>query len=476
MCRSLVNVIEELLISFNVEKLVITAIPNIVETWTKLVQEAEGRTLNKINLMVFPVNSYKKEMNRQRKRGKRHKQKEDEIHTGRKQNQHTQLMAKRNKERPYPFQFPKSKGCKRMSMEDKISALPDDTLLTILSLLTFKEVVATSILSQRWRYLWTCLPSLNFRYEEVVPRNDDEGNKKQCHRPIIGMHSNGQPSAKVSQGATAARLELNFSCYLYPIGSHVKSYSLPLNLFDKTKGLEPYLVQPDCVFSIPTSSLNVQNRFKSLRELLLKFVDVTDDQFDTILSSCTSLECLHLLESSRLVNVKHSVPHMKLNYLEIYNCSDLENIEIFAPNLVSFKYRGSRIYIFWMNIQLKILWVYLIYKGNILFLANLGIRGSNKVPLLCNLKHLTLSCLNASRDPFGMLRCYHLVASFAKASPFLHWLKLHFSLYSTENPELRRIPISPHKYLKKVTLPTPWLNKGRLILLGKVLVPKQIHV
>nr|KJB65570.1 hypothetical protein B456_010G101500 [Gossypium raimondii] len=69
-----------------------------------------------------------------------------------------------------------------------------------------------------------------------------------------------------------------------------------------------------------------------------------------------------------------------------------------------------------------------------------GIRGSNKVPLLCNLKHPTLSCLNASRGPFGMLRCYHLVASLAKASPFLHRLKLRLSLYSTEN--------SPHKYLE----------------------------
>ncbi|KAL1164993.1 hypothetical protein V6Z11_A06G103000 [Gossypium hirsutum] len=49
-----------------------------------------------------------------------------------------------------------------------------------------------------------------------------------------------------------------------------------------------------------------------------------------------------------------------------------------------------------------------------------------------------------------MLRCYHLVASFAKASPFLHRLKLYFSPYSTENPELRRIPISPHKYLTEV--------------------------
>ncbi|KAK8329691.1 hypothetical protein V6Z11_A11G335000 [Gossypium hirsutum] len=59
MCRSLVNVIEELLISFKVEKLVITAIPNVVETWTKgfgfkLVEEEERKALNKINLMVFP--------------------------------------------------------------------------------------------------------------------------------------------------------------------------------------------------------------------------------------------------------------------------------------------------------------------------------------------------------------------------------------------------------------------------------------
>ncbi|MBA0694039.1 hypothetical protein Goari_004373 [Gossypium aridum] len=244
----------------------------------------------------------------------------------------------------------------------------------------------------------------------------------------------------------------------------------------------------------------------SLRELRLKFVDVTDEQFDTILSSCISLECLHLLESSRLVNVKHSVPHMKLNYLEIYNCSDLENIEIFAQNLVSFKYRGPRIYIFVKDAKQLVNVVctclnfgvdeypakntlgepspnaFSLSLGNILTtgfgLILRGIQGSNKVPLLCNLKHLTLSCLNASRGPFGMLRCYHLVASFAKASPFLHRLKLRvsilsrlritasdtylyptlaymiwflqFSLYSTENPELRRIPISSHKYLKEV--------------------------
>ncbi|OMO74815.1 Zinc finger, PHD-type [Corchorus capsularis] len=59
MCRRLMTVIEKMLISFKVEKLVITAIPNLVETWTKgfgfkPVEDDERRTLNKINLMVFP--------------------------------------------------------------------------------------------------------------------------------------------------------------------------------------------------------------------------------------------------------------------------------------------------------------------------------------------------------------------------------------------------------------------------------------
>ncbi|XP_021288478.1 increased DNA methylation 1-like [Herrania umbratica] len=59
MCRRLMTVIEEMLISFKVEKLVITAIPNLVETWTegfgfKPVEDDERKTLSKINLMVFP--------------------------------------------------------------------------------------------------------------------------------------------------------------------------------------------------------------------------------------------------------------------------------------------------------------------------------------------------------------------------------------------------------------------------------------
>nr|XP_010324387.1 increased DNA methylation 1 isoform X2 [Solanum lycopersicum] len=59
MCRRLLNSILEMLKSFKVEKLVISAIPGLVETWTcgfgfEPLEDHEKRSLSHINLMVFP--------------------------------------------------------------------------------------------------------------------------------------------------------------------------------------------------------------------------------------------------------------------------------------------------------------------------------------------------------------------------------------------------------------------------------------
>lgn len=59
MCRRLMNSIEEMLMSFKVEKLVITAIPDLVETWTvgfgfEPLEDHERQSLSHFNLMVFP--------------------------------------------------------------------------------------------------------------------------------------------------------------------------------------------------------------------------------------------------------------------------------------------------------------------------------------------------------------------------------------------------------------------------------------
>ena len=45
---------------------------------------------------------------------------------------------------------------------DRISDLLNDILCHIVSFIPTKYCVATSVLSTRWRYLWTFVPVLNF--------------------------------------------------------------------------------------------------------------------------------------------------------------------------------------------------------------------------------------------------------------------------------------------------------------------------
>ncbi|KAH1083990.1 hypothetical protein J1N35_023751 [Gossypium stocksii] len=401
-----------------------------------------------------------------------------------------------------------NQGCKRIALEDKISALPDDILLTILSLLTLKQAVATSILSRRWRYLWTSLQTLNFRYEEILHRNDDDtDNEWGCK--IYGANYKERFMQVVNQVLRSHKaLKLHEFGIHYPLDASCgdlidiwvafaiafKVSKLELNFSTNQVPIWPYLVQLDRVFSFWAPPLNVDNGFECLRELFLKSVDLTDEHFDTILSSCIFFECLHVLYSSRLVNVKHAVPHMKLKSLEIYRCYELKKLEIFAPNLVSFKYLGPKI-----NISVKdakqlvhacmrsnwetrefsrtnSLGMPNMQRGDFVFgqfaaylpqiehlVMDVSSFGRTKVldngPSLYNLRHLSLSSLNFAHGPFGMLDCYEMVASFVKVSPFLHRLELHFELYPLQDPELRRIAVSPHNYLKEILVSGFYGNK-----------------
>ncbi|KAF5782324.1 putative F-box domain, leucine-rich repeat domain superfamily, F-box-like domain superfamily [Helianthus annuus] len=52
---------------------------------------------------------------------------------------------------------------KKMNLEeDRLSSLPDDLIHDILSFVSIKLAVKTSVLSSRWRYIWTSMPCLNF--------------------------------------------------------------------------------------------------------------------------------------------------------------------------------------------------------------------------------------------------------------------------------------------------------------------------
>ncbi|GLJ45306.1 hypothetical protein SUGI_0953690 [Cryptomeria japonica] len=63
----------------------------------------------------------------------------------------------------------------RASATDRLSALSDDVLLNhILSKISYRDVVRSSLLSQRWRFLWRKIPILKFCSEDFEKQKDDK--------------------------------------------------------------------------------------------------------------------------------------------------------------------------------------------------------------------------------------------------------------------------------------------------------------
>jgi hypothetical protein len=50
------------------------------------------------------------------------------------------------------------------SIRDRLSALPDELLLRVLSFLPAQQVVRTTVLSKRWKDLWRSVPGINLSF------------------------------------------------------------------------------------------------------------------------------------------------------------------------------------------------------------------------------------------------------------------------------------------------------------------------
>ncbi|XP_059658989.1 F-box/LRR-repeat protein At3g03360-like [Cornus florida] len=244
-----------------------------------------------------------------------------------------------------------------------------------------KEAGRTSLLSKRWRYTWTYIAGLNFDSLHIMFGIELREKKIEVERPLYlswvnqVLKSHNAPTidefrvqfdldetcrfdidnwVNFAMEKRVRRLELDLSEGVAGSREEEDNYNFP-----NPYGITNYLHS----LSLGFTSCNF------LTNLLLTDVNVNGQVLEYFLTNCPLLEQLFVKSSYSLVNLKVPDLSLKLKHLEIINCFNVESIEIFAINLMSFRYYGPKISLPFKNVQQPIdLFIggqycdYLIYK------------------------------------------------------------------------------------------------------------------
>ncbi|KAL7591885.1 hypothetical protein Lser_V15G31894 [Lactuca serriola] len=241
---------------------------------------------------------------------------------------------------------------------DMISDLPDPILHLILSSLpTTEEVIRTSILSTRWRYLWTLISSIDIDYSRGM--KFDKSKFKKFVYNVLENNSLDLDSFSLS----CADIYSRWTVYQWieaAVSRNIKQLHLSFSSEDWFKHIElPYcLVTCDSlqvlrVFLYEQRRLILPNFtwFQALRVLELKNVELYKGYLvKSFLESCPLLEDLSLIdcEINNLKVLCISCPNLKrlrLDNRNIFSFEDLYDddtlcgcIMIVCPKLVFFEF------------------------------------------------------------------------------------------------------------------------------------------
>ncbi|KAL0875438.1 hypothetical protein Bca101_025143 [Brassica carinata] len=202
-----------------------------------------------------------------------------------------------------------------VKFSDRISYLPNDLLLQILSLVPITDAVNTSILSKRWTSLWKMMPMLV--YDANICPNIDSRSFEIFWRRSLKLHE-----APVLQTLTIRPREHTFYHLKLP-------KSFPNTVFQKLVVLKLYnIVSLRCSGKSPVC-------FRSLKSLHLTRVSFRGEKyFCRLISSCPVLEELFLDRAYPSPDSRFKINAPSLKYFKLYiNGSNFEFYED-LPKLV----------------------------------------------------------------------------------------------------------------------------------------------
>ncbi|KAL0729152.1 hypothetical protein Bca4012_025245 [Brassica carinata] len=205
-----------------------------------------------------------------------------------------------------------------VKFSDRISYLPNDLLLQILSLVPITDAVNTSILSKRWTSLWKMMPMLV--YDANICPNIDSRSFEIFWRRSLKLHE-----APVLQTLTIRPREHTFYHLKLP-------KSFPNTVFQKLVVLKLYnIVSLRCSGKSPVC-------FRSLKSLHLTRVSFRGEKyFCRLISSCPVLEELFLDRALPLIPATVSILEIK-DYASVRSYPSPDSrFKINAPSLKYFK-------------------------------------------------------------------------------------------------------------------------------------------
>ncbi|EOA26157.1 hypothetical protein CARUB_v10019595mg [Capsella rubella] len=204
--------------------------------------------------------------------------------------------------------------------KDRISQLPEELLLKILSSLATKTVIATSVLSKRWRSLWKLVPKLEFEYDENRSTAENIGRSLLLHKaPVLeSLRLTGlceDIDVGLWAGISFARNVREF--VLQASVSNLLPVRFPSSLFfcDTLQTLK--LKNPPIEIHVPSPV-----SMKSLRTLHLDSVTYKDNtSLRNLLSGCPNLEELLVHRGPPNCVMKFTIMVPSLKRLSIKDCT-----------------------------------------------------------------------------------------------------------------------------------------------------------
>jgi hypothetical protein len=256
---------------------------------------------------------------------------------------------------------------------DRISSLPDDILIKILSLMTVREAAVTDVLSTRWRHLWESVDHLILdmhTFGMQVPRNlynhgnldiwNSEATKfvSKVNKLLSHHKGNKLKEFKVQFPLSSAHASELDRWVAFEVACHPETltlslcdkrgrvardrrYVFPLKHFPDEGGCQLHVMSLyECMLETIPANLT---GFSYLHSLSLRHVQVVDEVLLSIMSSCNALRNLYLRSCDKLIDLRAS--HAQLLNFEVHHCMGLRTISIHAEKIERFSYKGRRVHI-----------------------------------------------------------------------------------------------------------------------------------